>query len=389
MTKHVKFGGSTAARTIQCPQWHRLSEEAPVNLSGGVNEAADQGTLLHNAMEEIFENDEVTAEDVIAKLISEKLDYQSARLTIELANEKLLPAVAAMDELMEKYDITDWMTEPYVEIEPDIAGSIDVLMQSADLKTVVVVDYKMGYVSVSPIDNAQLMFYALAATIDVKTASWFEQAEKIVLVIIQPNEKGADYEEWSISMGAIDVFESKLMAAIAKTFDEDARPISGPACKYCPAMATCPEKTGLALKATRVNEITVNRLAELLPMASELTAWIKEVERVALEQLQLGTSIKGYKLVNKKATRVWNDLPAVESKVKKARSIKTEEAFITKLKTPAQLEKLCADLDIDFDKQYNGYVSKISSGTTIAKESDKRTAAVPVAGLAQLNALNN
>ena len=124
-------------------------------------------------------------------------------------------------------------------------------------------------------------------------------------------------------------------------------------------------------------------------MADELTAWIKEVERVALEQLQLGTAIKGYKLVNKKAARVWNDLPAIESKIKKARSIKTDEAFVSKLKTPAQLEKLCKELGIDFDKQYGSYISKVSSGTTLAKESDKRAAAVPVAGLAQLNALNS
>jgi hypothetical protein len=146
-------------------------------------------------------------------------------------------------------------------------------------------------------------------------------------------------------------------------------------------------KTGLALKATRVNELTVDKLAEYLPLAEEVVAWSKEVQKLAYEQLELGTKIKGYKLVNKRASRVWNDLEAVENKVRKAKKIKIAQGFDMKLKSPAQLQKVCKELGIDF-KQYEKLISAVSSGTTLAKESDKRPAALPVAGLTQLNALN-
>ena len=80
--------------------------------------------------------------------------------------------------------------------------------------------------------------------------------------------------------------------------------------------------------------------------------------------------------------------PAVGEKIKKARLIKLEEGFDLKLKSPAQLEKLLKTKKLDFKKLYGQYVSSVSSGTTLALESDKRPAAVPLAGLAQLNAMN-
>ena len=123
-------------------------------------------------------------------------------------------------------------------------------------------------------------------------------------------------------------------------------------------------------------------------MAAELEKWIAEVRKLALSQLELGTPIKGYKLVNKRASRVWNDQEAVEAKVRKAKKIKKEDAYDFKLKSVAQLQKVCEQKVVDFDKEYGQYVSSVSSGTTIAKESDKRPAALPVSGLAQLNAIN-
>ena len=54
MATHLKFGGSTAARTMGCPAWQRLAEDVPLTLDGGSNPAADEGTMLHNCMEEIY-----------------------------------------------------------------------------------------------------------------------------------------------------------------------------------------------------------------------------------------------------------------------------------------------------------------------------------------------
>jgi hypothetical protein len=194
-------------------------------------------------------------------------------------------------------------------------------------------------------------------------------------------------ETFEIDMDGLDRFESMYLEAVSATEAPDAMPKSGPHCNYCPAHATCPVKTGAALKATRVNAITADKLAEYLPLAAEVTAWAKEVQKFAHEQMELGTPIKGYKLVHKRSSRVWNDQEAVENKVRKAKKIKLADGFDYKLKSPAQLEKVCKAKGVDF-KTYGAFISSVSSGTTLAKEGDKRPAALPVAGLAQLNAMN-
>lgn len=384
---HLKFGGSTAARTMNCPAWLTLAEAAPAK-SEGKNEAADTGTLLHNCMEEIYLSaDDIDPNDMADKQLKEGREYNGITLTTDMLRDKLYPAIECVDHILNDIDADDWDVEPFVKIDTDIGGSIDLLAISADKKTVLVLDYKFGFNSVDVENNDQLKFYALAAACDDSTREWFDQCETIVMAIVQPNDDGDDMQTWSMNMDDLDNFETDYLAAVEASEQPDAMPKSGSHCKYCPAMATCPVKTGAALKATRINELTADKLAEYLPLAAEVTAWAKEVNKVAHEQLELGTRINGWKLVNKRASRVWNDPTAVESKIRKAKKIKLEDGFDMKLKSPAQLEKKCKELKIDF-KAYGEFISSVSSGTTLAKESDKRPAAIPVQGLAQLNEMH-
>ena len=387
---HFTYGGSTAQRLLSCPAWPRLSQEMPVSVNEGSNPAADEGTLLHNCMEAIFDDDSALDDlAFINQMVKDAVEYKGQVLTQELADTKLIPALNAVYKVMADYDIVDWMVEPLVKYSADIGGSIDLLLVSKDSQTVVVLDYKFGFHSVDVERNAQLSFYALCGMVDDKTHPYFANAHMVVLAVVQPNDDGDDLQVWETSLNHIDKFENDYLDAVERSKNPEAQPVSGSHCKYCPAAAICPAKTGLALKASRINELTSDRLAEYLPMATELENWIVEVRKLALSQLELGTPIKGYKLVNKRASRVWNDQEAVENKVRKSRKILKEDAYDFKLKSVAQLQKVCEQKVVDFDKQYGQYVSSVSSGTTIAKESDKRPAALSVSGLAQLNALND
>ena len=387
MAQHLKHGGSVAARTIQCPAWIRLASEVPFTLDGKNNAAADEGTMLHNCMENLYglEGEHLTPESEL----EDGAEYNGQKLTQDLIENKLRPAIDALEFLMDKYNISDWKVEPFVKISDDMGGSIDLIGRSADKKTVTIVDYKFGYVNVEVVENAQAQFYALAAATDPSTSDWFgPDLETIVLAIIQPNDNGEDLQTWETNLNQIDAFETEYLNAVEKTENPEALANSGPACKFCPAEAICPVKTGEAMRATRVNEITANKLAEYLPMVEELKSWIKSVEKMAHEQLELGAPIKGYKLVAKRATRVWNQPEIVEDKIRKAKKITLEDGFEYKLKSPAQIEKVCKTLGIDYLKQYAPLCSSVSSGTTIAKDSDKRSAVIPFAGLKQLNDMN-
>ena len=386
MTIHLKHGGSVAARTLQCPAWIRLSQEVPFTLNGGSNPAADEGTMLHNCMEHLYN----AAADAVPKdlLGLPCAEHNGQELTDELIENKLNPAIEALDDLMDAHDIADWVCEPFVKIDDDMGGSIDFLGVSGDKKVVLLVDYKFGFHNVEVVDNKQLQFYALAAATDALTSDWFAQdLETIVLAVIQPNGDGEDVQSWVTNMNQIDFFESEYLTAVEKTENPEALAKSGPNCKYCPAEAICPVKTGEAMKATRVNELTADKLSEYLPMAEEVEAWVKSVRKMAQEQLELGVQINGYKLVNKRATRVWNNVEEVGAKVRKVKNMKAEDAFDYKLKSPAQIEKVCKDLGVDYKKDFAPLCSSISSGTTIARTADKRAAVIPFVGLEQLNAM--
>ena len=229
MTKHLKYGGSTAARTIQCPAWMSLTKDVPFTLEGS-NPAADEGTMLHNCMEMIYKTDDVIDPyDLIGESVAE---YKGQKLTPELVDTKLSPAIKSIESLLDDYDIDDWHCEPFVKISDDMGGSIDFIGRSEDKKTVVIADYKFGYNSVEVVNNAQAQFYALAAATDPLTVEWFgPELENIVLAIIQPNGEGDDLQTWTIDLNTIDDFETTYLNAVDESEAPNALAKSGPYCK--------------------------------------------------------------------------------------------------------------------------------------------------------------
>ena len=370
MTKHLPTGGSTIDRTIKCPQWQRLDPKLPRKASS----YADNGTLKHNVMEKVYKDD-VDPDTLIGV---EK--FNDAVLTRDMVVEDIIPMRQATDDLLDKYSVTEILCEPFVELIPDVAGgSIDLLGVSEDGKTAVVIDYKTGFHQVSPVKSPQLLFYALCASVDPSTELMLRKAERLVLAIVQPVEGQCTAKVWDTGIDVLDDFEDKVYAALDAT-EKDTDPSPGDHCKYCPAAPTCPAKTGEARKALMLQPTDLTTLATALPMVEQLEAWCKQVKTAAHEQLEAGARIQGYKLVNKRATRVWNDPDAAMKKVKWAKNLKLEEACDIKLKSPPQLEKLCKVKGIPFEP-YGPLISAMSSGTTLAKADDKRPEALAIVSL--------
>jgi len=372
MTKHLPVGGSTIDRTLNCPQWIKLDPKLPRKSS----HFADAGTLKHNVMEKVYKSD-ADPDDLIG---TEK--YNGLALSREMVVEDIRPMIQATDDLLDEYNVEQVECEPFVQLIPDVAGgSIDLLGASADGKTIVIVDYKTGFHQVSP-KAPQLLFYALSASVDPKTEPMFRHAERLVLAIVQPVEGHCTAKTWETPIDVLDDFEDRVYAAIDRS-EQDTDPSPGDHCKYCPAQPTCPAKTGQARKALMLQATDLTTIAQALPMVEQLEQWCKQVKTTAHEQLEAGAHIPGYKLVNKRATRVWNDPEAAMTKVKWAKNLKLEEACDIKLKSPPQLEKLCKTKSIPF-APYKDLISALSSGTTLARADDKRPAALAIVSLESL-----
>ena len=353
-------GGSTAKRVISCPGSVALVAKMPPKPA---SEHADRGTLLHNAISEILEGR--------PNVIGSK--YNDQILTQELFDEKIVPALEALDEI----DPTESMLYEvetrvgFGDLLAGVFGSTDLIGRIGD--RAVVLDWKFGDgVVVAAEENAQLMFYA-AAAMRTEAAKWaFEGAKEIELIIVQPPV----IRRWVTTFERIAQFERDLVAAV-KTSQKAGAPLQhGEHCRWCAAKPVCPRMTGAVDRALQVQlkEIDVDTLGKYLKNADLLEDWIKDLRGLAMQLLEKNMPVPGYKLVSKQARRKWSD----ESKAKEALlalGLKESVVVETSVMSPAQAEKA---LKKRFSELPEGLVKSESSGTTMAPESDPRPAVVQI-----------
>ena len=203
--------------------------------------------------------------------------------------------------------------------------------------------------------------------------------DKIVIAIVQPSFRREDYlDVWETTPEQLYDFTAEHSSAVWRAENPEMEPEIGSWCSFCPAESTCPAKLKEVAKVEFIPCTTElpAEISEALEIATKVESWIKSVRKTAHELIEQGVDIEGYKLVNKRASRVWNDLEAAEKKVKLAKKIKIVDAFDSKLKSPAQLEKVCLGLGMDWKAFSGDLVSSVSSGTTLVSVHDKREAVV-------------
>jgi hypothetical protein len=389
-TKHRKYGGSSAQRTNKCAVWRAIAATMPEVIGDGANPFADRGTLLHNATEKFLDGSVLDLADCIG------MKYNDQTLDEEMYMEALEPMIDTYEAFAEDNKIDGELFEVEVVTCEDVGGTADLIATNAD--TVFSIDWKYGHNLVDPYENDQGLFYVMSAMESQATAHLFEGRDKIVIGIGQPAgvTQGEDIlRTWETTKERIAQFYDQHMDAIdlsdkliACTTVEEAiamsPPCAGSWCQYCKAAPVCPAKTGLARKARTLDASSSEAkvLGEALGMVTELEQWCKQVRASAHEQAEQGLKIEGFKLVAKRASRKWTDHDAVMEMVRKARLLKIEEATDSKLKSVAQLEKVCKAKKIDF-KKYSVYSESVSSGTSLVLESDKRPEVPAINALAE------
>lgn len=240
MKRHLKYGGSTAERTLACPAWADRAEAMVFEGSGTGSVYANEGTLLHDAMEQHYRDNTPFAEMV------GQLSYAGIVLTAEHVERMLMPSVRMVETVMDQHDIEQYMCEPFVQLIPDLAGgSIDLLGLSADGATVLVLDYKMGSKRVHAEGNSQLQFYALCAGVDPLTRPFFRRARRVVYAVVQP-KCSPQADTWVQHVDDLQPFHQRLLSAM---YDQPKPARAGAHCYFCPVIA-CPERRQKAWEAT-------------------------------------------------------------------------------------------------------------------------------------------
>jgi hypothetical protein len=362
---HLEIGTSSVHRLINCPASLTRSRKAPKASSGS---AATEGSLLHLVMEKLY------ADDIEPESLVGELSYEGLTLTQEMVDNQVEPAITATESLLDLVDADELIVEQFVEYIPKLAGgTLDLIAVSSDEETVLLSDLKFGYNPVSPQENSQILMAALCARTDPATADVFKKADLFIGAIVQPKVNGDKPLTWEFVSSDIDDFEDDLEDAMALAEGETPPAKAGDHCHYCPAAPTCETKIMQGRSALVIDPLVAATMSEAMSMVDQLEKWCKAVKSATHASLEHGGEVEGWKLVQKRATRQWTDEEAVVDMVRKAKKIKMEDAFSMKLLSVAQLEKVVKAKKLPFDK-YALHVASVSTGTTLAPESDKRPA---------------
>ncbi len=350
-------GGSTAKRVINCPGSVALVQKMPPKPS---SKYADEGTLLHNVMAELIMSEEPPEYYIGTR-------YEDQILTLELVEEKILPALRALDIIdpEHKMEIEAETRVGFGDLLPGVFGSTDLIGRLGN--RAVVLDWKFGDgVMVEVEENPQLMFYA-AAAMRTPEAQWaFEGVTEIEMVIVQPPE----VRRWVTTPKRIWEFEVQLYAAVKTAMKPDAPLAVGDHCRWCAAKPICPKMTGAVDRALKVqlDNLDAPKISAYLKNADMLEDWIKDLRALALQMLESGAKLPEYKLVAKRAIRSWSD----EEKAKVALfayGLTESEVMETSVVSPAKAEKALKKRKLGLPEDL---VVAISSGNTLASVDDPR-----------------
>ena len=349
-TAHSRVvGGSTAARVLACPGSIDLAAPMPNTESP----AAAEGTALHEAIFWILDGEGRTAADARGRT------FYGHMVTEE--HERLLDA--CLDAFQDIVGDKGFELEKSYEFPgiPGAFGTADVCWFDDDEGLLGILDWKFGRgVPVSADANMQGNFYLAGARAEEGAAEGDLQ-----FVIVQPRFEYVGHA--AVTHEALDAFEADLHHAVNKGRHAENNLAMGDHCRWCPAMAICPEQQGKMEQLQHLSKYA-NDVAFILDVATEIEQLVKKAKETAVDMLGRGVAVEGWKLVNKVGTRAWIDEEKISAALGR-KGLKTAERYTRKLISPAQAEKLLGK-----DRVPAGWWEKPDRGTALAPASDKRTA---------------
>ena len=360
MAIHYTYGGSVAGRLLQCPAYLKACE--PLVKVQTSNAYAERGTNLHNIQEHLrlmgLSPGDINIAAMYPDLDEDELeDYIS---TTELVYNWC-------EDILDKYNIDMIIPEPLVKAGVDVGGSIDILAYNNEYA--LVLDYKMGHVTVKAQDNAQGLFYHWAARLDDRYSKYVE-GKKLIFVILQPSQQKPAI--WEIPDGRLDQFEIDYINAMELSKSDDPPFGAGDYCQFCGNLPYCEKQKSYAQRALDIPPKQKQSLSESLTLMFKLKSWMNAVMKEAESVMQAGESVKGYKLVNKQARRSWLHQKEV---IQKVMELDDNDRYFepAKLISPAKMDKL-KNIPDELQEVFDNHIVKQSSGTTVAPDSDRREA---------------
>ena len=362
---HAVLSASSSARWLKCPP----SAVAATMYPNTSTEYTNEGTLAHEVAELFVK---LNPEKVSESLLADFKNWISDDVTMEMLQcaeayrdyiQELITDENAVVLLEQRLDLTPWVPEGF--------GTGDcIIIQGNRLD---VVDYKFGKgVAVSAVDNSQMRLYALGA---LHEFGEIYDLHEVGMHIFQPRINNI-----SVDVLKIDdlIFWGEGVKPIAKLAAEGKGDhCAGEHCRFCPHAGSCPTLAGDCMKVVNITggkaavpTLAPWMIADVLKQESMISAWLKAVKDRALTQMLNGEQIPGFKVVEGRGSREWDNADTVEAALYGAGCRPVEYMTQPELLSPAAMEKALGKKKVA--ELVGALIVSKPGNPTIAPESDKR-----------------
>ncbi len=345
---HSNVSPSGAERFFACPG--SVAAQAAIDIIEPSNPAALEGLAIHELAAKCLKKN-LDPHACIDETIEVKDNYGDfVEFTV---NEDFADAVQMYrDEILSvlkehNLDQKALQVETHFklpEVDKDAKGTTDCSFIASD--TLHVFDLKGGRgIIVSPIENKQLMYYALRPFLDAKMF-----ISKVVIWIIQPRAKEGEFvKKWETTPKRLEEFVNQLTRAIRLTQFEKPDFRAGSWCRFCKAQGNCSVANAKAITMLqeaipqieqvfpKVTELTPLQIGNALPTLEVIKGFIENLLGYAFTLASKGQDIPNYSLARGKKNRKFRDEAAVIAEFSEYGDNLYAQP---KLKTPAQLEKV-------------------------------------------------
>lgn len=392
--KHALLSPSAADRWMNCTPSARLEESLPESTSSW----AEEGALAHSVAELKVRKQFV--EPIGPKAFTTRMNKLKKTALYDKDGNVRDPK----DYWQEIQSCTDdyldyingvylsYHTNPYLAVErrldfskyvPEGFGTGDCIIIGGN--TLHVIDYKHGKgVPVSPENNPQLMLYGLGA---LEYYALLYDIQDIMLTVFQPRGDGDTVKEWGISAAELIAWGENTVKPLAeKAFKGEGDFCGGDWCRFCRAKNTCRHRAGTytALEDfgglnSKTNTgafpkpplLSDTEVGELLEKAIAIDKWVEGLKEYALAACLAGKEIPGWKAVEGRGSRSWENQETAFAALKSA-GIDDAILYERKPVTAPALEKTLGKKE--FAEVAALFVIKQPGKPALAKQSDSRPA---------------
>lgn len=358
--QHAKLSPSSSARWLSCTASVKASER----YENKSNAASSWGTACHALGELSLKGEPAPLIGAYSEGVEiDKEMVDTAEEYADYCRSLMTPESVVLIE--ERFDLSF--------IAPNTFGTGDCTILNGD--HLHIIDLKTGHNIVDAEENTQLMLYALGAINELED---LYDVDKITLHIAQG--RANHYSTWDTDIHRLAAFATYAFGQADDIINDNIEfSPNAKACKWCPHQADCEalkehvdamvtgEFDDIEELEGNADKVSTEHMKKILDNADLIIGFVNAVKEVALERMEAGEKIEGYKIVESKTNRKWRDEDEVAKYLN--RKIKADELYVKKLIPMTKILKMRPN-----DKKLEAMLVKPEGKPTLAPESDKRPA---------------